>query len=102
MDLAKSAVRGEPAQSVEALCRYKTCTCLASARAAIAAHEAALAEAGYVIVLKEPTEAAIRAGQAKLDSKLTGGAWNIEADDVWRAMIDAATEPVPDNPARDL
>lgn len=63
---------------------------------------AALAEAGYVIVLKEPTEAAIRAGQAKLDSKLTGGAWNIEADDVWRAMIDAATEPVPDNPARDL
>ncbi len=62
--------------------------CLDCARAAIAAHEAALKEAGYVIVPREPTEA------MRVEGSCFGGfdgEWQRDNTiAIWRAMIDAA------------
>ena len=56
------------------------------ARAAIAAHESALAEAGYVIVPREPTGEMIAAGNA---SGIKASVRTVTSD-VWRAMVEAA------------
>lgn len=53
-----------------------------AARAAIAAHTAALAAAGYVIVPREPTEAMLEA-----KNRIDLGA---ASDDIWPTMVAAA------------
>jgi len=65
---------------------------IALARAAIAAHEAALSAAGLVIVPQEPTEATINAGAdliwARICNDQTG--CNAHALLMWRAMLAAS------------
>lgn len=64
-----------------------------SARAAIAAHIAALAAAGYVIVPREPTEAMIEASNREIDFRDNAdwdGRKSHLSSGAWRAMIDAA------------
>lgn len=58
--------------------------------AAIEAHKAALDQAGYVIVPREPTEAMIAAGDAVLDAGPSGSEWYVPSEKPWRAMICAA------------
>lgn len=53
------------------------------ARAAIAAHLAALAEGGLVISPKEPTDEMLRAGGER-------SGWTGMAGPAWKAMLDAA------------
>ncbi len=62
-------------------CADDGCDCISDARTAIAAHEAALAEAGYVIVPREPTEAMIEAGAPYQSEAVLRCAW--------RAMVEA-------------
>ncbi len=65
----------------------------AIARAVISEHKAALAEAGYVIVPREPTEAMKLVGR---DSIYGIGQTSAErVVDVWRTMIDAAPKDQP-------
>lgn len=72
---------------------------LDAADAAITAHLKALADAGYVVVPREPTEAMLDAGFAAR-SKF-GEAYIIEGfeADIYRAMIAASPQPVADHPA---
>ncbi len=61
------------------------------ARDAIAAHEAALIEAGFVIVPREPTKAMLIAAMRPGDGLLPGREKQHEINaDTWRAMIDSA------------
>ena len=57
------------------------------ARAAIEAHTQALADAGYVIVPREPTEAMELAGE-NIDKVVTDRI--ATSKDIWQAMIDIA------------
>lgn len=60
------------------------------ARAAISAHKAALADAGLVIVPREPTEAMLRAGSIhRLPLRGEIGLPSSDAAEAWRAMIEA-------------
>lgn len=63
------------------------CECWLNARAAIAAHVAALEAAGFVIVPQEPTDEMFRNAMPYMDSWASNTAW-------WRAMIAAR----PDQP----
>ncbi len=71
-------------------CPPEVCRCLRLGRAAIDAHIAALKEAGFVIVPREPTEPMIRAAIGEdrgSDYYYDHYSW-FEAK--WKAMIDAA------------
>ena len=63
---------------------------LEDARAAIRAHEEALAVAGYVIVPREPTEAMRLAGANTVEKHPWFHTWQKESAGMWQAMIDAA------------
>ena len=76
--------------------------CEELAEAAIAASDAALAEAGYAIRPREPTEEMSQAGcwadPGKKDDKYTvmdgeGYAPAMNSQNIWRAMWDAAPKP---------
>lgn len=58
--------------------------CVGLARAAIAAHEAALSDAGLVIVPREPTKEMLEAGIGT-NTDIRSPMWI----DGWRAMVDA-------------
>jgi hypothetical protein len=64
------------------------------ARAALAAHEAALAEAGMVIVPREPTKAMLGAGADLIWTRVCNdqNGCNAHALLAWRAMIDATNQ----------
>jgi len=68
--------------------RYKLWYAVQS-RAAIAASDAALAEAGYAICPREPTDKMAEAG-----FEHTGDpCWQDNVKEAWRAMCDAAPKP---------
>lgn len=68
--------------------------CRDIARAAIAAHESALAAAGLVIVPREPTEAMQLAGhRAHTGSRGAGRGFYFDTAKIYRAMNAAALEP---------
>ena len=64
-----------------------------TARAAIAAHTAALQEAGFAIVPREPTDEMVLDGRGKLYVDLWGGILADDIKDAYRAMIAAAPSP---------
>jgi hypothetical protein len=69
--------------------------CASAAAAAIAAHERALADVGYVIVPREPSESMIEAArdtQHSIESVTEDMApsTGVQVANFWRAMIDAA------------